>query len=163
MSKAEKYERILKLVLYPRKFPPTLPFSDISSAEFILISTFLTYEEKNNGEHITVNKLAAQINMSVPQVSRMLKTLEERELVKRETSKDCRRNTLVMIGDKGKKLFEENRKIVKYFLDKVLDALTDEEFEFLISTNQKITDIVNAEIELLQNRKSLHQEGSTQI
>ena len=112
MDKNKLKDHILNKFIYSKKKPVSALLADMSPPEFILISTFTEYE-KNNGRHITINELATELNISLPAVSRTLKHLEERQLIKRVTNEDCRRITFVVISEKGKKLFEKNRKRLK--------------------------------------------------
>ena len=98
----------------------------------------MEFENKNDGNHITVNRLAKDMGMSMPLTSRMLKNLETRGLIKRVTDEQCRRNTLIIISEKGNELFENNSKVVMKYIDKVLDNFSDEELETLISIKKKM-------------------------
>ena len=145
MNKEILQKQILQELIYPKKIPLTAVFADMSPAEFILIASFTAYEKENNGRHITVNELANTINVSVPAVSRTLKNLEERGLIQRVTNQDCRRNTFVIINEKGKKLFESNKEKITYLLDKVMNTFTVDEITSAIKFHNKLDNILNSE------------------
>lgn len=145
MEKDKLQNQILQELIYPKKIPITAIFADMSPAEFILIASFTAYEKENEGKHITVNELASNINVSVPAVSRTLKNLEERHLIQRITNQDCRRNTFVVISEKGKKLFESNKEKITCILDKAMDALTLDEIQAAINFQQKLEIVLNEE------------------
>lgn len=138
MTRQEKYSELVKMELYPRKMPVHNILKEMSPMEFCAIGAFLEFENKNGGNHITVNRLAKDMGMSMPLTSRMLKNLETRGLIKRVTDEQCRRNTLIIISEKGNELFENNSKVVMKYIDKVLDNFSDEELETLISIKKKM-------------------------
>lgn len=145
MTRQEKYSELIKMELYPRKMPVHNILKEMSPMEFCAIGAFLEFENKNDGNHITVNRLAKDMGMSMPLTSRMLKNLETRSLIKRVTDEQCRRNTLIIISEKGNELFQKNSEVVMKYIDKVLSVFTNEEIETLISIKKKmITSMENA-------------------
>ena len=138
MTREEKYSELVKMELYPKKVPINNILTEMSPMEFCAIGAFLDFEKNNDGSHITVNRLAKDMNMSMPLASRTLKNLETRGLIKRVTDESCRRNTFIIISDKGSTLFEKNAKVIKTYIDKVLNNFTDEEIETLISIKKKM-------------------------
>jgi len=145
MTRQEKYSELIKMELYPKKVPINSILTELSPMEFCAIGAFLEFEKNHDGSHITVNRLAKDMDMSMPLASRMLKNLETRGLIKRVTDEHCRRNTLIIISEKGNELFQKNSKVVMRYIDKVLSVFTDEEIETLISIKKKmITSMENA-------------------
>ena len=153
MDKEQLHREIIQNLVYPRKIPLTVLLSEISANEFILIASLLAYE-KQNGTHITVNELAASMDVSLPAVSRSLRHLEERGLLKRVCNEECRRNTFVVISDIGRKLFEENRKKVEYLVDKLIDEVSIEEIETAILFSKKVSEIVDRECKTFLTEKT---------
>ena len=147
----EKFEDIVEYVLYPKKIPASILFNDISTGEFILIAAFLKYEERHNGKHITVNELANELDVSIPAVSRTLKNLETRGLINRETDKDCRRNTLVIITEDGMQLFKQNEDRIRYLTSRILEQFTEEEIDLLLNLRKKVEQTMEKEIKFVQN------------
>ena len=144
------FDDVTNYILYPKKIPASMLFSDVSQGEYMLMGAFINYEKEHDGRHITVNELAAILDVAVPSVSRMLKNLESRELIIRETDKECRRNTLVIISPKGMKLFRENELIVRHCIEKVLSEFTCEELTQLIEYRNRIEQVMEKEIENIE-------------
>lgn len=145
MTRSEKYTKLIKMELYPKKVPINNLLTEMSPMEFCAIGAFLNFENENNGKHITVNQLAKDMNMSMPLASRMLKNLESKELIRRVTDESCRRNTFVVISEKGKEIFDKNSTVVMKYIDKVLSVFSDSEIEMLVSMKTKlITSMDNA-------------------
>ena len=146
MNETNRHDDAVNRILYPKKFPLSMLFDGISCAEYMLITTFIRYEEENNGRHITINELANELDVSVPAVSKMLKNLESRNLVERQQDKLCRRNTFVRITDEGKDMFDKNNKKMHLLTRKILDNFTEEEIELVNSIHDKVADVIEEEL-----------------
>ena len=144
MDKNQLRDEIIQNLIYPRKLPYAVFLEEISMAEFMLMASVITYEN-DTGTHAVVNELASRLEVTVPAVSRSLKKLEEKGLVKRICNEECRRNTFVKILPKGKELFEYNRNTVEYMVDKLVSSLTPEEIEASIQFNKKVATIMDKE------------------
>ena len=153
MQNSKMYEDIVNYMLYPTKIPASVFFSDVSRGEYMLIGAFLKYEKDHGGEHITVNDLASELKVAVPAVSRTLKNLESRGLITRQTDKDCRRNTLVLISEKGMQLFRENEKQLRKFIDKIISVFTHEEIDQLIRFHNRIENVMEEEIDNIETSR----------
>lgn len=140
------YIRFITKELVPRKLGISAVLKGMSPMEYGLVCSFLKYEE-NTGEHMTVTNLAREMDMSVPQMSRMLKNLEERELISRVTDTNCRRNTFVVISEKGKALHEEN---TERFVTGVLSNFTSDELVRMMQIEKKFFDTVYSELDKLK-------------
>jgi len=139
LTRKEKYTELIKMgLIYPKKVPINHLLTEMSPMEFCAIGSFLSFEEENDGKHITVNRLAKDMQISMPLASRMLKNLESKELIRRVTDESCRRNTFVLISDKGKEIFKKNSKVVMQYIDKVLSVFSDSEIETIISMQNKM-------------------------
>ena len=85
------------------------------------------------------------MDVTLPAVSRSLRRLEERGLIKRVCNEECRRNTFVVISDIGRELFEENRKKMEYLVDKLIDEFSIDEIEAAILFGKKVSAIMDRE------------------
>ena len=144
MDKEKISTEIIQNILHPRKFPISVFLEELSPGEFMIIASFLSYE-KERGNNITVNELASRMEVTVPAVSRTLRKLEERGLITRVTGEECKRNTFVVISDKGRRLFHENKETIEYMVGKLISALTPEEIEASIAFHKKVTALVDKE------------------
>ena len=147
----EKYTEILRMITSPKKVPIGFILNTLLPGEFIIFYTFLDYERANNGRHITVNELAEKMEVSVPAVSRSLRIMEEKEYITRVTDPSCRRNTFIVITEKGRKMFEENNKLVKKLIDAVFEELSDEEIEQAMRLHQRICSVVDRKVKTMLN------------
>lgn len=145
------FEEIFNYVLYPKKVPFSMIFNNMSHGEFLLIAAFIKYEETNPGKNITVNELASELAVSIPAVSRMLRNMEAKNLIKRETDKECRRNTIVLITDEGKQLFRTNKDKIKHIVSKIVENFSEQELNLMFNVSRKIENILEKEIKYIHN------------
>ena len=150
----QKLDDIVEYMLHPKRLPISVLFSEISCGEFMLIAAFLRYEEDHAGKHITVNELAGLLDVSIPAVSRMLKNLETRGLIVRETDKDCRRNTLVVITDLGLSLFSENEGKIRCLASRILEQFTEEEIDLMLNLSKRAEQTLEKEIEFISGKET---------
>ena len=148
MEKEKIRQEILHNLLYPRKLHLSLLLSEISLSEFMLIALLLNYR-KEHGRDIMVNELAQGLGINLSGVSRSLRRLEERGLIKRVCDETCRRNTFVIISENGLELYNANKKAIENMVDKLLDELNVEEIVQSIEFNKKVSAIVNRECEII--------------
>lgn len=154
MNKEQIRKEVIRHVLYPKKLPLSVLFNDLSVGEFILVGSFLAYESEHDGKHITVNELASNLAVAVPSVSRSLRKLEERGLISRVTDENCRRNTFVIISEKGKELFKENEERVYCLMDKVMQRFSTEEINFAINFHRDLQSVLDSECKsFLENKE----------
>lgn len=98
----------------------------MSPSEF---STLCCAEQylKNNGTAASVAEIAALMGVSVPAVSRTLRSLQGRAWIERTVDEDDRRSVRVTITQEGRaKLLENMSRVVKV-LNRIMSVFTEEE------------------------------------
>lgn len=78
----------------------------LNQAEYVLLRIIHTLICEAHSDAVHVFTLIKELGISGPAVSRMLKILESKHLVRRDTDPADRRNTLVSITEKGMKAKE---------------------------------------------------------
>ncbi len=156
LEAANEYIQFISKEFMSKKLNISAILEGMSPMEYGLACSFLKYE-KDEGEHVTVSVLAKEMEISVSQVSRMLKNMEERGLISRVTDEACRRNTFVVISDKGRELHEKNRKNFSYFAKKVLEKFSQDEIQHMMNMQKRFFDAVQTEISKIKNEKTLQE------
>ncbi len=114
-----------------------LNFSSIidgcSQAEFFLMLSIDECRHQAESEKVMVNMLAEKMNVSVPAVSKTLRNLDGKKLIKRITDVFCRRNTYVEFTAKGRKLLEKNMKAVNNLFETAFGEETGQKIESIIN------------------------------
>ena len=91
----------------------------ITEREYFFLGILHCLAKKQGSEPVYVSSIVTELNISGPAVSKMLRNLEERQLISRRPDKSDRRNTIVTLTDKGLKAKSEADKIAAVFFDKV--------------------------------------------
>lgn len=101
--------------------------SRIPHKEFVLLSILFTdYERDYQGERIS--SLANALMISMPEMSRMLKKLENKNWIERRTETGDRRNTRVYLKEEGASIFTEEDRRVSLFMMRVAKDMGEEKF-----------------------------------
>lgn len=117
----------------------------ISRMEFFALQVIGGYQQKTGLSGIYVSQLARQLKIASSQTSRMLKGLEERELIGRSTDARDRRNTYVFLTEKGKETCRETQDYLKNYMKRVLQAIGEERVEELISLCSELAEVMEQE------------------
>lgn len=128
---AEQFRRV-------RQFMNAIPFKMcISHSEFFLLNIIM---DRNND--ITVSEIAAELDVTPPAVSRSLKSLENRGLIKRETNLVNRRNTMVRLTETGQKFLEMSRRQMDVVMQYVEEKMGEERKNQLCLLLEEMTEII---------------------
>lgn len=128
---AEQFRRV-------RQFMNAIPFKMcISHSEFFLLNIIM---DRNND--ITVSEIAAELEITPPAVSRSLKSLESRGLIKRETNLINRRNTMVRLTETGQKFLEMSRRQMDMVMQYVEEKMGEERKNQLCLLLEEMTKII---------------------
>ena len=110
------------------------PEHEVSRGEFLALSEIARYaaasEDKNQG--VPVSTLVAR-GGSAPAVSRLLRTLVQKDLIERSPSDYDRRRVEVRIAPKGRRVLEQTRGHFTAALEKVVDQMGERDADQLLS------------------------------
>ena len=133
------------------KLNKNVEVGELSNGEFMMLQMIhFNSEEINGNPGIGVSDLAKKLHVSVPAVSRMLRSLDEKELIARDILKDDRRNTYVYLTEEGKKARDEAQKVADDYFDCVVSRLGEEKMETLLEIWGELVEILEDE---KKNRK----------
>lgn len=117
--------------------------------DYHVIAEIYKYEKESGEEKVAVSELKNNPmikHMGVTALSRALKELEDRKLVKREKCCDDKRKTFVRLSSEGRKLYMEKQEIFKAFWDRVFDEFGESHTERLVEELNGLADIVEKEL-----------------
>lgn len=104
----------------------------ITSEQFVVLDTICSHED------IYQQKLSEILLKDKSNTTRILKLLEEKGLIKRETGKANNRLIhLLKVTEKGKKLVDDNMPKIKNFIFEMFGNVSDEEVELLHNLSKK--------------------------
>lgn len=114
----------------------------------------------DNGEHITSAEAARRLNVSAPSVSRSLKGLSEKGLVKRDLDENDRRSVRIIVTEAGEEKIKKLLRFIFTALDSVLETFSDEELSQMLELQNRFVNSLNNIMEgQLNVRDKKHHQG----
>ena len=99
----------------------------------------------DNKLNISPSDLANKMKLSMPQVSRIMNSLEEKGYIERILGKKDRRNTYIVITEKGIEEREISVKECKAYVDRIKEQMGEEDMNQLIELLNKLTNVMKGE------------------
>ncbi|MFT6866372.1 MAG: DNA-binding MarR family transcriptional regulator [Cyclobacteriaceae bacterium] len=118
-------------------------FDVTASTGFVLLNI-----DVENGTPAT--KIAPMMGMEARSLTRMLKSMEEKNWIYREQDPDDGRSIRIFLTDMGKTKREFSRKAVKEFNNKMRQLLSEEKIKNFLEVTQAVT-------HLIENKTLFHQ------
>ena len=132
-------------------------FEDISPSEMSLMHCAQIHAD--NGSALTENEAAAELNISVPAVSRTLRSLSERGILERRTDDADRRSIRIFITEKGSLLLKRNIEKCFLALNAVIAPFSDEELSTMVKLHSKFTQALADYVAGLKNEQQKHSDN----
>ncbi|QOR67176.1 MarR family transcriptional regulator [Cytobacillus suaedae] len=121
---------------FVKEYQKVLQDHELTSKHTIIIQ--LSHTKGNP----TMNEIAEVLGVTPSAASQFVKKLEQKKYVKREVNINNRRETFVLLGDKGKSFFEELNRIDRSVIEKYFLKLPEEDIIHYHSTLKKLYEIV---------------------
>ncbi|MGN0106878.1 MAG: MarR family winged helix-turn-helix transcriptional regulator [Hominilimicola sp.] len=106
-------------------------FTEMTRGDFMALDLF--YEAQERNEKLTVTAISSKTSVSKAAVSQMIKIMEKRKWVLRETDANDKRLVYVSLTDFGRKAFEKQRDIMT---ENLKDCIADMGEANLINLNR---------------------------
>ncbi len=107
----------------------------VSQPEYLILTALHVHEEENPGSPgIYVSSLAEELSVSVSMISKLLKTMEEKDWILRTIDKHSRRNTFVSIAPTGAAIYEAASNQLRKFHERVVSSVGRDRFAQLLSS-----------------------------
>lgn len=136
MQRYDKYA-IVEQFRRIRQFMNAIPLkTGISHSEFCILNIIA-----ESGD-ITVSEIAAELDVTPPAVSRSLKSMESRGLIKRETNLLNRRNTMVRLTEGGREFLKASRRQMDAVMQYVEKKMGEERKNQLCLLLEEMTGII---------------------
>lgn len=133
----EVCEKILQSMQTLSTLNPAAVISGITATEFSVVCCAADYPKRRGGQPVTVAEIAAQMAVSVPAVSRTLRSLQDKGLITRQVNENDRRSVKVSVTDEGHRLLEQNLNRITTAMNTVMSAFTDEEIRVIAELYSK--------------------------
>lgn len=141
-----------------RQFRSCHQASDVYSREIATLGMidFLVKEKKDCGQAtpgVKVGELVAHMHVTKSAISKMLRILEEKELIERITDTKDRRNIYVVLSEEGQEAVQKVKARGEHFTNDIIEELGDHDANELIRILNKLYDIVEKKTEELDCMK----------
>ena len=100
----------------------------------ILTALHVHHQADPESEGVYVSALAEELSVSVSMISKLLKSLEEKDWILRTIDKNSRRNTFVTLTGLGEEVYQNASAQMIAFHKSVVDSLGQEKFAQLLSS-----------------------------
>ena len=137
--------------LHSISFNPII--TGLNSSEYFLLKVLLKSCEVSDNNCVKVSDLAKKMRVSAPSVTKILNSLEKKELILRQSDKENRRNTLVFITDKGIEIKKKNDAILSLVMKDVYDRVGRENIIQFLHLAELIQDAFDDEIKAFSSMR----------
>jgi len=114
---------IIEAIRRMQKMKMKYPIKGLNEGEHFFLHILHSLIKASNTDSVYASAISRELNISCPAVSKMLKNLESKQLVRRETDSSNRRNTFVSITEEGLKAKEEADACLYVFFSKVCEKV----------------------------------------
>lgn len=128
-----------------RKIKFTSMIPDLTGMEFDVLCNIQRCGEKL--ETVRISDIVRAMHIPPPAVSRVMKNLEEAELLVRSIDTSDRRNMIVELTGKGEDALARSKAALRGFAENVFDTMGQEKTELLIDTLCEFAQVSKAELE----------------
>jgi DNA-binding MarR family transcriptional regulator len=125
---------------------------------YIFLKIIQTLIERSKSDATYVSEIGNKLEISAPAVSRMLKSLEAKGLIRREIDSENRRNTFVFLTDKGYTVKANADKSLNLFFKNVYKKVGRENIDQFRMLAKKITTVVFEELKYVEERNGVYCE-----
>lgn len=123
-----------------------------SQNEWMILNSLYEAENKKDVAceqmpHPGARHFADMMHCSPPMISKILRSLEEKEMILRSIDQKDRRNTKITLTEKGKEEIIRGRAVFEKYIDRVIEQMGEEKIRRMIQDMDDFYDISKAVIE----------------
>ncbi len=142
----EVCERLLRGMDTISSLRPEKLIEGMNPSEFSVMCCVVQYPRRYDGIPTSVADIAAQLGVSVPAVSRTLRSLQEKGWITRETDVTDRRSVRVTATQSGEEIVRQNNKRVVTSLNHILSVFSQEEMRTISELYSKFANAMAKEL-----------------
>lgn len=147
MENKEIQEKMFRAMFRLKHLNMSNMLEGISIGEYKVLemcSGYPTHEDDEGGAH--VSGMAAKMQVSAPAVSRLLKGMEEKDYIVRQTDAKDRRNIRVFITEAGRAKKEECCAIFLNYTDRVIERMGEDNMLQLLDLFNQMLGVMEDEL-----------------
>lgn len=134
------HRRLIKQIHELRRFDTAVMFGSITKSEFFVLD-FLPKDGDDRSRVVYVSELARWLGIPPPGVSRMLRSMEAKGLIKREVEHSDRRNIRVLITQVGEATHSSAIKSMEKLTVRIDEQMGEEQITQLSDLLEKLSSI----------------------
>lgn len=123
----EVCEKIFKGMQTMNRINPASVINSMTVSEFSVMCCAADYPQRNGELTVTVAEIAAEMAVSVPAVSRTLRSLQQKGYITRQVDENDRRSVRVEVTPAGREILDENLDRITGAINRVLSVFTEDE------------------------------------
>lgn len=112
--------------------------------------------QQRHGHELTVSALVQEMHTAQSAVSRTLRSLEKQGLIRREVSRDDRRNTYVILMPEGREAIRQADHVLETFHSGILSHFSSEEMAQLLTLLERLYLISDEQLEQMKKGEINH-------
>lgn len=121
-------------------------FPELKNCEFATMKVIQRRSRKYPEKPVTVSAVAKVLGAPPSGVSRALRNLEERNLIRRSVDSTDRRNTMVELTEEGRQLMQKVEEVCNAFMDRVLAQVGWDEIDQVVDTMNRLYNVMQQEL-----------------
>ena len=105
----------------------------VTQPEYLILTALSVHRQTQPGSQgLYVSSLAEELSVSVSMISKLLKSMEEKDWILRTIDKHSRRNTFVSIAPTGQSVYDAASERLRAFHQGVVESIGQERFTQLL-------------------------------
>ncbi len=119
----------------------------VTHGEFVVLERIHSHSRQYGdiyGAH--VSDLVRELEISPPALSRMLRSLEQKGFLVRESDREDRRNTCVCLTEQGKRMREDGHEMLLEFARATVQSMGEEQMKELICLWNRLADVLQEQL-----------------
>lgn len=107
----------------------------VTQPEYLILTALSVHRQTQpDSQGLYVSSLAEELSVSVSMISKLLKSMEEKDWILRTIDKHSRRNTFVSIAPTGQSVYDAASERLRAFHQGVVESIGQERFTQLLSS-----------------------------
>lgn len=144
---------IIKTIIQMKTVNSKMTFGGVTHREIVTLELLARYMDKSSGNTgMSVSDLTSCLEISMPQVSRMLKSLEEKGYIHRIVNDEDRRSTYVIITDIGRLKRKCAMDEFDEYMKNVIDRIGETKIREMIGIMNELIDVMKDEQQKLKKK-----------
>ena len=121
--------------------------SGFTASEFGVMCCTSDFPKKHGGRTVTVAEIAQEMCVSVPAISRTLRSLQQKGFITREVDENDRRSVRVTVTQDGQRLLDKNLDFMTGAMNRIMSAFTEEEIRTIAELYSKFAKVMEQSID----------------